>query len=296
MDTLIRNYQLERALRLNWLIATDLDGTLLDDDYPLEVAAAAIDGLFELPEVAGCPVRLRVVLATSKTLAEGARLAGRCASRPILAFENGAGIAWRAAACTRRGTERLHGYEIESGGVDYGRIRRRLLRLREKPGYRFRGFGDMSAQEVAGRTGLDEESAALAKQRMASEPLVWQGTRAALQSFQCDLGDLGLTLELGGRFHHVAGRRNKAGAVAAIRRYLAREGQETVVTLACGDAPNDAEMMLAADYALVFPGRNGGYALPAGSTVIHAPGAGPETWQYCVSRIIQSNSQEADSG
>ena len=275
---------------MHWLIATDLDGTLLDDGYPLEAAAAAIDELSGLSPASGTTVRLRVVLATSKTLAEGIRLVDLCVSQPILAFENGAGVAWRTGACSRRGSCRRDGYEIECTGTDYGRIRGHLLRLREKTEYRFRGFGDMSPAELADRTGLDADSAAAAMQRMASEPLLWQGAPSALPSFEKDLNDLGLNLELGGRFHHATGRRNKAGAVAAILQHLAPCRHGTLTTLACGDAPYDVEMMHAADFALVFPGRDGGYALPADATVFHAPGAGPAAWLECVSRIVRSNS------
>ena len=275
---------------MHWLIATDLDGTLLDDGYPLEAAAAAIDGLFELPPVSGGTVALQVVLATSKTLAEGMRLINRCTSHPILAFENGAGLAWRTAACTHRGTCRRDGYEIEYVGADYGRIRGCLLELREKPGYRFRGFGDMSPAEVADLTGLDEASANAAMQRLASEPLVWEGTPSAMRSFARDLNELGLNLNLGGRFHHATGNRDKASAVATVRQCLAGGRPASITTLACGDAPNDVQMMLAADYALVFPHRNGGYALPPDTTIFHAPDAGPAAWLERVSHIVESKS------
>ena len=62
-----------------------------------------------------------------------------------------------------------------------------------------------------------------------------------------------------------------------------------MTTLACGDAPNDVDMMRAADRALVFPGSNGSYVLPQGPTVTHAPGAGPDVWSRCVSSLIQAN-------
>ena len=89
---------------MHWLIATDLDGTLLDDGYRLEAAAAAIDALFWLRPVAAGLVKLHVVLATSKTFVEAVTLAGHCACDPVLAFENGAGLAWRTVACAARGT------------------------------------------------------------------------------------------------------------------------------------------------------------------------------------------------
>ncbi|MYG14493.1 MAG: HAD-IIB family hydrolase [Gammaproteobacteria bacterium] len=271
---------------MNWLIATDLDGTLLNDEYPVEAAAAAVDGLFGLPALADGSVTLQVALATSKTLAECVRFADRCANRPIIAFENGAGLAWPTAACKGR-------YEFACAGMDYSRIRERLQRLRAIPDYRFRGFGDMSAAEVAQRTGLDEESVADAMLRKASEPLVWEGSHRALRSFAKDLNVLGLDLELGGRFHHVTGRSSKADAVAVIGQRLAGQ-RGAMATLACGDAPNDVDMMRAADCALVFPGRNGGYVLPEGPKVTHARGAGPDIWSEHVSLLIQSNSLEVD--
>ena len=274
---------------MHWLIATDLDGTLLDDDYPVAAAAAAIDGLFGLPAVTAGAVTLQVALATSKSLAECVRLAQRCARRPIIAFENGAGLAWPTAADKRGGAGGEDAYEWSCAGMDYGRIRAHLRKLRSIPDYRFRGFGDMSPAEVAERTGLDAESAADAMRRKASEPLVWEGSPAALRSFADDLDGLGLSLALGGRFHHVTGHSSKAGALATIRRRAAACRRPAMTTLACGDAPNDVDMMRAADRALVFPGSNGSYVLPQGPTVTHAPGAGPDVWSRCVSSLIQAN-------
>ena len=179
-----RHRPVKSARLLHWLIATDLDGTLLDDGYPLAAAAAAIDTLFGLSPVSCGAVTLHVVLATSKTLSEAIQLVGHCNSEPIVAFENGAGLAWRSAACTRRGAVEKQGYQIDCGAADYDHLRRVLLKLRATPGYDFYGFGDLSAAEVATLTGLDEDSAAAARQRMASEPLLWQGAPAALEAFK----------------------------------------------------------------------------------------------------------------
>ena len=212
---------------MHWLIATDLDGTLLDDGYRLEAAAAAIDALFRLRPVAAGLVKLHVVLATSKTFVEAVTLAGHCACDPVLAFENGAGLAWRTVACAARGTARRDGYEIECPGMDYARLRHALLRLRRHADFDFRGFGDMSAAEVGARTGLAEEAAAAAKQRMASEALLWQGSPAALEAFRAELANLGWSLERGGRFHPVTRRAGSAGRPAARRRTGSRRIRAT---------------------------------------------------------------------
>ncbi len=325
---------------MQWLIATDLDGTLLDDEYPLAAAAAAIDALFRLPLVLSGAVELHLVVATSKTFAEGVALLDHCASTPWLVFENGVGLARRmsthsngerdraplarkqvgeAGGATGQGAGDAHhrgDYDIECEGMRYQQIREHLLKLRGVAEFQFRGFGDMTPAQVSAHTGLNVEAALLAQQRMASEPLTWLGTPTALRAFRRRIAALGLNLELGGRFHQVTGGRNKAGAVAAVaerlqhRRHsggpasrlrtnpagepervsLADKRVGEIARLACGDAPNDVEMMCAADFALVFPGRNGNYILPRQNRVFHAPQAGPAAWSRCVVQIIESHS------
>jgi mannosyl-3-phosphoglycerate phosphatase len=269
-----------------WLIATDLDGTLLDDAYPLSEAALVIDSVSRAGNA-------RVALASSKTLAELQVLAERCATRPFLVFENGAGVAWPSGELPEAGSCRIGGHEVALCGRPYPELRAWLATLRERRGFPFRGFGDLDADTLAGLTGLDATAAELARQRLSTEPILWEGDAAALVKFQRELATRSLRLVLGGRFHHVMPDVSKAGAISRLRLWLQQVYGHAYSLIACGDAPNDREMLELADRAVVFPGRDGNYLLPASDSVMHAAEPGPACWLASVERVLNSRSREA---
>lgn len=271
-----------------WLIATDLDGTLLDDSYPLSEAALVIDSVSRAGNA-------RVALASSKTLAELEVLAQRCATRPFLVFENGAGVAWPAGELPEAGSCRSNGYEAALCGRPYPELRAWLVTLRERRGFPFRGFGDLDADTIARLTGLDGSGAALARQRLLTEPIVWEGDAAGLAKFRRELESRSLRLVLGGRFHHVMPDVSKASAISRLRLWLQEVFGQAYSLIACGDAPNDREMLEIADRAVVFPGRDGGYLLPASDSVLHAAEPGPACWLASVERVLNRRTREASA-
>ena len=264
----------------SWFVATDLDGTLLDSTYPLPAAAAAVDRLLagDLPVMA-------VALASSKTLAEMLDLGKLCRQAPFLIFENGAGYAWHPASMPPRAElpegRTIGGYRVVVNGATYGELRRTLTRLRRETDADFLGFGDMTAIDVAERTGLTLAGAALAKDRLATEPLEWRGSEAARERFRIALADEGLQLIRGGRFWHVSATVDKANAVSLLRSALGN-----LRLMACGDAPNDLAMLQAADCALLFPGADGTWLSPERPGLVHASKPGPDSWLNAVLRAL----------
>ena len=140
---------------------------------------------------------------------------------------------------------------VADGAFDdagYRRLRLAVAAL----GAPFRGFGDMTVQEVAEVTGLGPEAAALARKRAYSEPGIWRGTDAALERFLSALSARGISARRGGRFLTLSWGGSKAGRMAELVARLRPE-----VTVALGDAPNDAEMLAAADWAVVVRNEHG---------------------------------------
>ncbi|MGD8418626.1 MAG: HAD-IIB family hydrolase [Pseudomonadales bacterium] len=272
---------------MNWLIVTDLDGTLLDDGYPSVHAGAAIDTIAASYDDAW------IALASSKTPAEMMELVGHCRTEPILIFENGSGMAWREAVLCRPGGSRLGDYELECFGRPYADVLGTLQALRRASGYPFRGFYDMTVDEVAQRTGLAPAEAQRARERVGSEPIVWEGSEAALDAFRADLAEQGLNMVLGGRFHHIGSHLSKGRALAKLWRMLRFQFGVHAQTVACGDAPNDLEMMERADHAIVFPTREGGYLHPENPNTYRAPIAGPAAWLEAVSGVLDHHDQGA---
>ncbi|MDF0600949.1 HAD-IIB family hydrolase [Psychromarinibacter sp. C21-152] len=249
------------------VVFTDLDGTLLD--HATYSHAAAAPALAELRRR-----RIPLVLASSKTAAEIAPLhaeLGLGAAPAIV--ENGAGLLEPAAP--------------EGGdAAEYARIRAALDAVPPGPRARYRGFGDMSDAEVAELTGLSREEAARARRRCHSEPGLWAGSEADRAAFEAALAERGIHARAGGRFLTLSLGRTKADAMRAV---AARLGAETTVAL--GDAPNDAEMLAAADYAVVVRNDHAPPVPPLpekpAGRIRRTDRPGPEGWNAAVLGLLE---------
>ncbi|MEQ9261070.1 MAG: HAD hydrolase family protein [Roseovarius sp.] len=246
------------------LVFSDLDGTLLSHKgYSFAPARPA---LARLREAGG-----GLVLASSKTAEEifPLRAAMGFETWPAI-VENGGGLLPAGAA-------------PGALGADYDRLRKVLATL--PPG--FRGFGDMSVAEVARATGLPEPEARRAKARAFTEPGLWEGPEAALSAFLQAATAAGLAARRGGRFLTLSFGGTKADRMAEIiAAYRPRR------TLALGDAPNDIEMLQAADFGVIV--RNGDAPpLPrlegeAEGRIARTEAEGPEGWAEAVLAHIDS--------
>ncbi|MCH8498497.1 MAG: HAD-IIB family hydrolase [Marinobacter sp.] len=259
---------------VRYLLFTDLDGTLLDHhSYQWQAAEPALRAL----ERAGVPV----IFTTSKTAAELAPLQQAIGNQHPCIAENGALVVIPP-----------HYFHSAEQQVHYlGEPRQTLLailaRLRDK-GFQFQMFSDLSVQALSELTGLDSTSAGLALQRQATEPLLWQMGEAQLEHFRHELAAEGLTLLAGGRFLHVMGHFDKGEAMAwLVNAYRQYWGPGTLKTIALGDGPNDAGMLMAADYPVLIPGARSAECVIDHSRLRHAPAPGPKGWNQSVLALMR---------
>ena len=244
------------------LVATDLDGCLLDErTYSWEAAREAVVAL----RARGG----RLVLASSKTREEMEPLAAALGGAFALVVENGGGIVRAGGAAERLGEDRA-------------RLVAALGEIAAETGARVRGFSTMDAGEVAERTGLPPEDARRALARRYDEPFVVES--GDVQSMAAAAVRRGLRVTKGGRFHHLIGAADKGRALRALLRDL-----PGAFTVALGDSPNDLTMLKAADRPIVVP-RPGGApdpdlaaALPSAEM---APAPGPEGWNAAVLAVL----------
>jgi len=258
------------------LVVTDLDGSLLDHhSYDFSPAAPWLARLKQM----GVPV----IPVTSKTRAEliPLREALGLTATPFIA-ENGAVIGlppgWCHARLDRPGSG-PDGVVIKHPGVDIGFIRARLKVWRERLGIRFTRMGEMSVAEVMELTGLDAVRARDARQREGSEPLLWQDSEAALETFRTALEGDGLQLTQGGRFWHVMGRSADKGSAVEwlVKRFTALRGRAPI-SLGLGDGPNDITMLEVVDQAVVIRGCHDLAVEPNNASIYRTDATGPTGW------------------
>ena len=88
---------------------------------------------------------------------------------------------------------------LKSFGPNLSEILTAVHKIRDENGFRFSCFSDLSSSEVAVLTGLSIPRAAMAKQRLFTEPVMWQDSESNWQIFSELLNESGLCHLRGGK-------------------------------------------------------------------------------------------------
>lgn len=231
-------------------VLTDLDGTLLEPDGRL--GAEARVALVRLA-AAGVPV----LPVTSKTAAEVAWLLVQLGLAGPAGFENGAGVLGGDGAA-----------RLSHAALPVEALRRVADHLRSATGAPARTIEELDDAELEAITGLTGAELERARRRQATLPLVVDGRwDEAMRA----VAPPDVMLVRGNRFLHLQGRHAKADVVPALLAAVPGEG----AVVACGDAPNDVELLGTGDVAVIVPSARGAHpvlraALP-GAHVAPAP-------------------------
>jgi mannosyl-3-phosphoglycerate phosphatase family protein len=274
------------------LVATDLDGCLLDESsYEFDAARPALRLLSQR--------RVPLVLATSKTRAETEPLARALGARCELIVENGGAVLVPDGLLRNPPPQAalVDGYwtvVLDGRRSDHQRA---LDAIALRAGAALRSFASLHPAEVQQLTGLGPEAARLAQQREYSEPFLIESPGRA-QAVVAAAEALGLRLTPGGRFWHLRAGTDKGRALKVLLDLRAAEGQRFTV-VALGDAPNDLSLLRAAHRPVVMPHRDQGIdpllrsELPLAEC---APAAGPGGWNAAVLAVLHGERLPTVSG
>jgi len=261
------------------LVFTDLDGTLIElKQYLYEPALESIKKLLNL--------QIPIIIATSKSPKEvelWQKRLGICG--PFIA-ENGGGIFIPKdyPLLVRENAKEYEGrYWLIPLGKPYHYIRHTIKELREK-NFKIEGFGDMSPLKIAQITGLPEEEAILAKERLFSEPCLFKGDEKLLWE---NLFEKGLTFWRGGRFLHLQSNHDKGKAMEIILGLFKRSGLN-FETIALGDSRIDLPMLEQANWKIIVK-RPGGISEnpPKWDNLFITTQEGPWGWREAISKLLK---------
>lgn len=263
------------------VIFTDLDGTLLDlETYTYDLALPSIEYLRsqEIP----------IVFCSVKTRAEQEVYRKELQIEDPFIVENG------GAVFIPRGYFRFHfdyhkaedGYLVIELGIPYHQIREVLAQIRDDTGVNFRGFGDMSTEEVASLTSLDLEAAQRAKAREYDETVNLEATAEELDRFFDAIKKTGLNYTSGSRYHDVTGPNDKGKATRILIELFNRKSGP-IKTIAIGDSPNDLPLLLAVDIPVLVQKPGGTWEEIDIPHLHRVEGIGPQGWARAIEEIIE---------
>jgi mannosyl-3-phosphoglycerate phosphatase len=226
--------------RIQYMVVTDLDGTLLNHhDYSFDATLPTIDILNQR----GIPV----VLNTSKTFTETVTIRNELGVDDAFIVENGSCLYLPQGGFHRpEGASARDGYwELVLGNTKASIDE--VLENIDVSGDRYRTLSSCAVDKVVELTGLTEAQAEQARAREFSEPFLWQDCEESLQELRQELESRGLSVLQGGRFFHIIGDCDKGRALGR----LAACYQGKVSTIALGDSANDAAMLEAATRSVI---------------------------------------------
>jgi mannosyl-3-phosphoglycerate phosphatase len=276
MSSLVASEEEMAGSDTQWLVVTDLDGTMLDHhSYAVDDARTAVHELQDK--------KIPVVLNTSKTYAETITIREALGINDAFIVENGSCLYLPKSLFSRpaNAAER-DGYWSMVLGATHQVIDAVLqeIGLPESAAVR---LSQCTVQQTIELTGLNEAQARQAIAREYSEPLIWQDDEPSLLDFQRQLQEHGMATLQGGRFLHVIGDCDKGRATQVL---IGLYGAD-VKTIVLGDSANDAAMLSVADISVIVNSPSNRQLQALITPDIQTQQSAPQGWREAIEKSLQ---------
>lgn len=257
------------------LFFADIDGTLIDhNSYCYDQSLHGIN-LLEENSIPLIPV-------SSKTYDELSLLMKELNLKYPFAFENGTGIAYPS--------DNGENFTLELEGPGIGELAEFLPELEKLAAKSLRGITSFSDKEITDITGLDLNSAALAKRRMTTLPFVAEGdillSDEEILNLNVILKEYNFHVTKGGRFNHLMpADSGKGKSVKKIIEFYKYKFNDEILSAAAGDSLNDIPMLEAVNYSYVIRKSGGSFINFMSGKIMNS--AGPAGFSEAVNDFLK---------
>ena len=275
---------MENGISPNYIISTDLDGTLLDHhSYAFNKAIPALEQCkhHQVP----------IIFNTSKTRLETLNLQKQLAIQHPFIVENGSALIipkdyfkYMPSDCLEQ-----EDYWIKIFGKPRIEILQKLKHILQVQHFSYSGFSDWTTKELAKHTGLSITMAQQANEREYSEPILWQDSEQSMTVFKTKIKNHSLSLLQGGRFIHILGKTNKAKPIKWLKSVYEKNYNKPFKLIALGDSDNDLDMLAIADIAVVI--KSPSHAMPEINSTNHkilTEKYGPSGWNDSILNLLEN--------
>ncbi len=255
-----------------WIV-TDLDGTLMDENYDISPAKKTLNMLSEMA--------IPVIPCTSKTASEVRYFREENGLSDPFIVENGAAI---YGIYANNSSE----WELILG-KSYNELRNILMNISKEVRYHLTPLNDLSKNEIFELTGLTDQGIIRALDRQWSVPFlnppdqIFERVKIICDSYNVHVFK-------GNRMSHLLSSESHKGQ--AVNKLKVHLQNQDVKIIALGDSQNDLPLLEYADIAIVIPGKNGPNkylqnGIDRGSFLLaNAPHA--EGWSNSVEDVVNS--------
>ena len=220
-----------------WIV-TDLDGTLMDENYDISPARKTLNMLSE--------ISIPVIPCTSKTASEVRYFRYENGLSDPFIVENGAAI---------------YGTYVDSSsewelilGKSYKELRITLMNISKEVNYNLIPLNDLSQNQIYELTGLSGQSINRALDRHWSVPFlnppddIFENVKLVCKSYNVHVFK-------GNRMSHLLSNESHKGK--AVNKLKIHLQNQDVKIIALGDSQNDLPLLEYADISIVIPGKYG---------------------------------------
>ena len=220
-----------------WIV-TDLDGTLMDDNYDITPAKKTLNLLAKL--------KIPVIPCTSKTASEVRYFRKENQLLDPFIVENGAAV---------------YGYDENNStewelllGKSFQELRIILMNISKEINYKLIPLNDLNKTQIFKLTGLSEKGICRALDRQWSVPFL-NPPDDLFEKIKIIGRSYNVHVFKGNRMSHLLSiNSHKGKAVNKLKLYL---NNKDVKIIALGDSQNDLPLLEYADIPIVIPGKNG---------------------------------------
>ena len=213
-----------------YVIFTDLDGTLLDDNYSYKDALLVLDSLKKR--------KIPLVFCSAKTKAEQEFFQKKMGISYPFIVENGSAIYIPNKYFKKEKGKKKNNYRVIVLDAQSDRIRKEIKKLQKK--YKIKAFYDITEKEISKITGLDLKKAKLARLAKIREfgETVVEADREALKELKKKFNVMS-----GGRFIQVFGKKADKGKAVRILTQMYKKEFGKIITVGIGNSENDKPML-----------------------------------------------------
>ena len=220
-----------------WIV-TDLDGTLMDEDYDITPAKKTLNLLSEL--------NIPVIPCTSKTASEVRHFRKENGLFDPFIVENGAAV---------YGDNENNSSEWKLIlGKSYKELRIILNNISKIVNYNLTPLNDLKSNQIFDLTGLSDQGINRALDRQWSVPFL-NPPENIFEKVKLISGSYNVHVFKGNRMSHLLSNTSHKGE--AVNKLKVHLHKEDVKIIALGDSQNDLPLLEYADISIVIPGKDG---------------------------------------